>query len=149
MFSFLATVILSLIFLESGLPSNQLSQEESSQTVEMVFKGSGPQSTKAFTVEDGWTIHWESDSPSFKLLVHGTAQRPYSGPINERDKVVQWFESVQPIVLANSTESTGQAVHPFGGTFYLKVLAEGSWILHLRTVKDTKDYLDVPYTAAP
>ncbi len=69
--------------------------------------------------------------------------------MNEREKVVRWFEVLEPIVLANTTKKQGTAFHPLGGTFYLKIMANGPWSIHLKTIKDTKDYLDVPYTGAP
>ena len=117
--------------------------------VEMTFIGTGSEETEPFTVADGWKIQWETKSPSFKLSAHGTAQRPYIGSTNEREKILQWFESVQPIVLANTNDSKGIAFHPFGGTFYLKIVANGPWSIYLKTIPDTKDYLDVPYTGAP
>ncbi len=132
-----------------GLAADNQSEPPPSPPVEMTFQGSGTHTTELFTVQDGWKITWETESPTFKLLAHGSANRPYSSPQSERDKVLQWFETVQPIVLANSTEPKGQTFHPYGGTFYLKILAKGPWILRLITVKDTKDYLDVPYTGAP
>lgn len=149
MLQFLVAFILTWIFLGAGLASDSYAQDETASSVELVFRGSGTHTTKLFTVEGGWEIQWETESSSFKLLAHGTVSRPYTGPTNERDKVLQWFEAVKPIVLANTTESKGHAFHPFGGTFYLKILAKGPWVLHLTAVKDTKDYLDVPYTGAP
>ena len=149
MLRFLLAFFLTWIFLGVSHASDSHAQDETPSSVELVFRGSGAHTTKLFTVEDGWEIKWETESPSFKLLAHGTASRPYTGPTNEREKVLQWFEAVKPIVLANTTESMGHAFHPFGGTFYLKILAKGSWVLHLTAVKDTKDYLDVPYTGAP
>jgi hypothetical protein len=56
---------------------------------------------------------------------------------------------MHPIVLANTTKTTGTAEHPFGGTFYLKIVADRPWRIDLKTIPDTKDYLDVPYTGAP
>ncbi len=117
--------------------------------IEMTFSGTGGKETEPFTLKDGWKIQWETESPTFKLSAHGTAQRPYVGSTNEREKILQWFESVQPIVLANTTESKGTAFHPFGGTFSLKIVADGPWSIYLKTIPDTKDYLDVPYTGAP
>ncbi|MDH5563749.1 MAG: hypothetical protein OEY91_09040 [Nitrospirota bacterium] len=117
--------------------------------LEMAFSGTGPQKTKMFTVKDGWELRWETESPTFKLSAHGSARRPYIGPTNERDEVLRWFEVLEPIVLANTTKQQGTAFHPLGGTFYLKIVANGPWSIHLKTIKDTKDYLDVPYTGAP
>ncbi len=105
--------------------------------------------TKPFTVEDGWKLQWKTESPIFKLSAHGSARRPYIGQRSEREKVLQWFEVLEPIVLANTTNQHGTAVHPLGGTFYLKIVATGPWHIVLTTFKDTKDYLDVPYTGAP
>ncbi len=116
---------------------------------EITFTGTGPEKTPQFTVEDGWKIRWETESPTFKLSAHGSARRPYVGPTNEREEVLRWFETMQPIVLANTTIRHGTAFHPLGGTFYLKIIANGPWSIHLKTIKDTKDYLDVPYTGAP
>ena len=118
-------------------------------TIEMTFSGTGEKETEPFTVKDGWKIQWETESPSFKLSAHGTAQRPYIGSTNEREKILQWFESVQPIVLANTNDAKGTAFHPFGGTFSLKIIADGPWRIYLKTMPDTKDYLNVPYTGAP
>lgn len=118
-------------------------------SVEMVFAGIGSEKTELFTVEHGWKIHWETESPQFKLSAHGTAQRPYIGPTNERDAVLQWFETIQPIVLANTNDPHGTAVHPLGGTYYFTIIASGPWSITLKTFRDTKDYLDVPYTGAP
>jgi hypothetical protein len=117
--------------------------------LEMRFTGTGSGETGRFTVEDGWKIRWETESSSFKLSAHGSARRPYVGPANEREDVLRYFETMHPIVLANTTETTGTAVHPFGGTFYLKIVADGPWRIDLKTIPDTKDYLDVPYTGAP
>ncbi len=116
---------------------------------EMTFTGTGPTKTQRFTVNDGWKIQWETESPTFKLSAHGSARRPYNGPTNEREEILRWFEVLEPIILANSTKHQGKAVHPLGGTFYLKIVATGPWRVHLKTFKDTKDYLDVPYTGAP
>ena len=149
MLRFLLALFLIWNFSGVSLASESPLHDETPSSVELVFRGSGTHTTNLFTVEDGWKISWETDSPSFKLTAHGTAQRPYTGPTNDREKVLQWLETVQPIVLADTTEPKGHAFHPFGGKFYLKILAKGAWVLHLTTVKDTKDYLDVPYTAAP
>ncbi len=129
--------------------AQETTKHTNTTNVEMTFSGTGIKETKPFTVKDGWKIEWETESPPFKLSAHGTAQRPYIGSTNEREKILQWFESVQPIVLANTTDSKGTAYHPLGGTFYLKILADGPWRIHLKTIPDTKDYLDVPYTGAP
>ena len=118
-------------------------------TLKMTFTGTGPKKTELFTVEDGWKIEWETESPIFKLSAHGSARRPYVSPTNEREEVLRWFEVLEPIVLANTTNQHGTAIHPLGGTFYLKIVATGSWHIQLKTFKDTKDYLDVPYTGAP
>ena len=122
---------------------------ETASVIEMTFTGTGPEKTQLFTVEDGWKIQWETESPTFKLSAHGSARRPYVGPTNEREEILRWFEVLEPIVLANTTNQQGTAVHPLGGTFYLKIVATGPWRIRLETIKDTKDYLDVPYTGAP
>lgn len=116
---------------------------------EMTFTGTGPEKTRAFTVEDSWKILWETEPPTFKLSTHGSARRPYVGPTNEREEILRWLETMHPLVLANTTKTTGTAVHPFGRTFYLKILADGPWRIDLKTIPDTKDYLDVPYTGTP
>lgn len=122
---------------------------EEFSVLELTFTGTGTKKTRYFTVKDGWKIQWQTESPTFKLSAHGSAQRPYVGPTNEREKILRWFEVLEPIVLANTTNTHGSAVHPLGGTFYLKIVANGPWSIHLKTVKDTKNYLDVPYTGAP
>ena len=120
-----------------------------SSALEMTFTGTGTEKTQVFTVKDGWKISWETESRTFKLSAHGSARRPYDGPTNEREEILRRFEAIRPIVLANTTEREGTAFHPLGGTFYLQIVANGPWRIHLKTIKDTKDYLDVPYTGAP
>ena len=122
---------------------------EKASVLELTFTGTGSHKTQLFTVEDGWKIQWQTESPTFKLSAHGSARRPYVGPTNERDEILRWFEVLEPIVLANTTKQQGTAFHPLGGTFYLKIVANGPWSIHLKTIKDTKNYLDVPYTGAP
>ena len=140
-------LLLAFNFLEMSRAATK--NPEKASVYEMTFTGTGPEKTQLFTVEDGWKLQWETESPTFKLSAHGSARRPYVGPANEREKVLRWFETMHPIVLANTTNPTGTAVHPFGGTFYLKIVAEGPWRIYLKTIPDTKDYLDVPYTGAP
>ena len=135
--------------LDISIAAQETTDHTNTQNIEMTFSGTGSEETEAFIVKDGWKIQWETESPSFKLSAHGTAQRPYIGQTNEREEVLRWFESVQPIVLANTTDSKGTAFHPFGGTFFLKIVANGPWSIYLKTIPDTKDYLDVPYTGAP
>ncbi len=146
-------IIIGLMLLPNIFDLNSAAAErknpEKPFTLEMTFTGSGPGETKVFTVADGWKIQWKTDSPSFKLSAHGSARRPYVGPTSERDAILRQFETVHPIVLANTTKTNGTAVHPLGGTFYFTILADGPWSIHLTTIKDTKDYLDVPYTGAP
>ena len=134
---------------ELSYPATSNENHETTSTLEMTFTGTGTKTTRHFTVEDGWKLRWETDSPTFKLSAHGSARRPYSGPMTKREEVLRFFESMQPIVLANTNNPTGNAEHSFGGTFYLQIVASGEWSIHLKTVKDTKDYLDVPYTGAP
>ena len=93
---------------------------EKASDFEMTFTGIGPKKTEFFTVEDGWKIWWETESPAFKLSAHGSAQRPYNAPTSKRDNVLRWFEILEPIVLANTTETTGTAVHPLGEPFTSK-----------------------------
>ena len=140
-------LFLAFNFLEMSRAATE--NTEKASVFEMTFTGTGPGETGKFTVEDGWKIRWETESSSFKLSAHGSARRPYVGPANEREEVLRWFETMHPIVLANTTETTGTAVHPLGGTFYFKIVANGPWSINLKTFKDTKDYLDVPYTGAP
>ena len=146
-----AFIIMLLLLAFNSLEMSRAATEipEKASVFEMTFIGTGPEKTQLFTVEDGWEIRWETESSSFKLSAHGSARRPYVGPTNEREEVLRWFETMQPIVLANTTKTNGTAVHPLGGTFYLKIVANGPWSIHLKTIKDTKDYLDVPYTGAP
>ena len=148
---FFIVMVLATVFNDSDASSaaKETTEDIKIPKVELAFSGIGLQETEPFTVTDGWKIQWETESPSFKLSAHGTAQRPYIGSTNEREKILQWFESVQPIVLANTNDSKGEAFHPFGGTFYLKIVADGPWRIYLKTKPDTKDYLDVPYTGAP
>ncbi len=134
---------------DMSIAAQKTADHTSTHNIEMTFSGTGSEATEPFMVKDGWKIQWETESPSFKLSAHGTAQRPYIGQTNEREQVLRWFESVQPIVLANTTDSKGTAFHPFGGTFFLKIVANGPWSIYLKTIPDTKDYLDVPYTGAP
>ncbi len=136
-------------YLEMSNAAQETTEQTETANIEMTFSGRGSEETEPFTVKDGWKIQWETESPSFKLSAHGSAQRPYVGSTNEREKILQWFESVQPIVLANTSDSKGTAFHPFGGTFFLKIVADGQWSIYLKTIPDTKDYLDVPYTGAP
>ena len=138
---------LAFNFLEMSRAATE--NPEKPSVLEMTFTGTGSEETERFTVEDGWKIQWETESSTFKLSAHGSARRPYVGPTNEREEVLRWFETQQPIVLANTTKRHGTAIHPLGGTFYLKIVANGPWSIHLKTFKDTKDYLDVPYTGAP
>ena len=144
-------ILLILLLAPNFLEMSRAATEnpEKASVFEMTFTGIGPKKTQFFTVEDGWKIWWETESPTFKLSAHGSAQRPYNGPTSKRDNVLRWFEILEPIVLVNTTETTGTAVHPFGGTFYLKIVADGPWRIDLKTIPDTKDYLDVPYTGAP
>lgn len=134
---------------DMSIAAQETTDHTNTHNIEMTFSGTGSEETKVFMVKDGWKIQWETESPSFKLSAHGSAQRPYVGTTNEREKILQWFESVQPIVLANTSDSKGTAFHPFGGTFFLKIVANGPWNIYLKTIPDTKDYLDVPYTGAP
>ena len=145
-----AFIIMLLLLAFNSLEMNRAATEipEKASVFEMTFTGTGPEKTQQFTVEDGWKIRWETESPTFKLSTHGSARKPYVGPTNEREEVLRWFETIQPIVLANTTNRHGTAIHPLGGTFYLKIVVNGPWSIHLKTIKDTKDYLDVPYTGA-
>ena len=146
-----AFIIMLLLLAFNSLEMSRAATEipEKASAFEMTFTGTGPEKTQQFTVEDGWKIRWETESPTFKLSAHGSARRPYIGQTNEREEVLRWFETIQPIVLANTTDRHGTAIHPLGGTFYFKIIANGPWNIHLETIKDTKDYLDVPYTGAP
>ncbi len=142
-------MILCLIFNSLDTIRAAPKNPEKTSVLELTFTGTGPEKTEPFTVDDGWEIRWETESSSFKLSAHGSAKRLYVAPTNEREEALRWFETKQPIVLANSTNKHGTAIHPLGGTFYLQIVANGQWSIHLQTIKDTKDYLDVPYTGAP
>jgi hypothetical protein len=147
----IAFLIIIVLLTFNSLEMSRAATEnpENVSVVELTFTGTGSGKTQLFTVEDGWKIQWETESPTFKLSAHGSARRPYAGPTNEREEILRWFEVLEPIVLANTTNQHGKAVHPLGGTFYLKIVATGAWRIRLKTFKDTKDYLDVPYTGAP
>ena len=112
------------------------------------FSGNEPATTDTFTLEDGWEVTWKTESDSFQLSAYGVANL-YEGVLSETEQVLRSFEVFEPIILANSADSSGTAFHPLGGTFYLKIVASGPWTVHLKPVKRTKDYLDVPYTGAP
>ena len=146
-------IIMNLFLLFISVEWSQAATEDKiskpSPALEMEFSGTGSMTTRTFMVEDGWKIRWETESPTFKLSAHGSAKRPYVGQTNERDESLRWFETRQPIVLANTTDQHGTAVHPLGGTFYFTIVAGGPWRIDLKTFKDTKDYLDVPYTGGP
>ena len=142
-------LILSLTLFSLEMSEAATEITENASVVELTFTGTGPETTRLFTVEDGWKIQWETESPTFKLSAHGSARRPYVSSSNEREKILRLFEATQPIVLANTTNPKGTAIHPLGGTFYFTVIAKGPWRIDLKTFRDTKDYLDVPYTGAP
>ncbi len=142
-------LLLTLNFMEWGHAETKKKISEPTPEVELTFTGTGSKKTQPFTVQDGWKIEWVTESPTFKLSAHGSALRPYVSPTNKREEVLRQFEAIQPIVLANTSDSKGRAVHPLGGTFYFTVIAKGPWRIDLKTFKDTKDYLDVPYTGAP
>ncbi len=113
------------------------------------FQGTASTTTESFTIHGGWEVIWETESKFFQLSASGVTEAGYSGVMTEQEKILRSFETFEPIVLANSTEPKGKAFHPVGGTFSLKVVASGPWTIHLKAVKRTKDYLDVPYTGAP
>ena len=142
-------LLLAFNSIDMSKAATEQKNPEKASVLELTFTGTGSQKTQLFTVKDGWELRWKTESPTFKLSAHGSARRPYVGPTNERDEVLRWFEVLEPIVLANTTTQQGTAFHPLGGTFYLKIVANGPWSIHLKTIKDTKDYLDVPYTGAP
>jgi len=142
-------LLLAFNSIDMSKAATEKENPEKASVLELTFTGTGSHKTQLFTVEDGWKIQWQTESPTFKLSAHGSARRPYVGPTNERDEILRWFEVLEPIVLANTTKQQGTAFHPLGGTFYLKIVANGPWSIHLKTIKDTKNYLDVPYTGAP
>ena len=143
-------VILSFIL---GALFPQASSAENSTAAtpfERYFKGTDSATTESFTVEDGWEVIWETESTYFQLSAYGVNDPLYKkGTMTEQEQIVRSFEIYQPIILANSSHSSGKASHALGGTFYLKVKASGRWTIHLKAIKPTKDYLDVPYTGAP
>ncbi len=116
---------------------------------ELQFYGTDSTTTAPFTIEGGWEVLWTTESKNFQLSAYGVTEAGYRGIMSEQEQILRSFETFQPIVLADSTEATGKAFHRVGGTFYLKVVTSGPWTIHLKSVKRTKDYLDVPYTGAP
>ena len=133
-----ACIIMLLLLAFNSLEMSRAATEipEKASVFEMTFTGTGPEKTQQFTVENGWKIRWETESPTFKLSAHGSARRPYVGPTNEREEVLRWFKTIQPIVLANTTNRHGTAIHPLGETFHLKIVVNGPWSIHLKTIKD-------------
>lgn len=118
--------------------------------VEYHFKGDVSAKTEPFTVEDGWEVYWKTESKFFQLAAFGVNDPLYKeGTMMEQEQIVRSFEVYQPRILANSSKPSGTASHPLGGTFYLRIKASGPWTIHVKAVKRTKDYLDVPYTGAP
>jgi hypothetical protein len=142
-------LILLLTFNCLDLCEAKTANPKKDSVFEITFTGTGPTQTRPFSVKDGWEIRWETESPTFKLSAHGSSQRPYVGQKNEREEVLRWFETMHAMVLADTTDSNGTAMHPLGGTFYFKIIASGPWRIHLKTIIDRKDYLDVPNTGAP
>jgi hypothetical protein len=121
----------------------------STSTQEFHFSGNESTATESFTVEDGWEVHWKTEGASFQLSAFGVVTPLYEGSMTETEQIRRSFEVYQPIILADSSKTSGTAFHRRGGTFYLHVITSGPWNIHIITVKTTKDYLDVPYTGAP
>ena len=134
-----------------GIHSSESFAETSHHTtaLELQFHGTNSSRTELFTIAGGWEVSWETDSKPFQLSAYGVTEAGYRGIMSEQEQILRSFETFQPIILANSTELKGTAFHRVGGTFYLKVVSSGSWTIHLKAVKRTRDYLDVPYTGAP
>ena len=150
-FSPISFILLHLLII-FGTSTSSFSRETSQatgHTMQLHFSGMGSTETEQFTIEGGWEVLWETESESFQLSAYGVTDPGYRGVMTEQEQILRSFETFQPIVLANSTESKGKAFHRVGGVFYLKIVTTGSWTIHLRSVKRTKDYLDVPYTGAP
>ena len=152
-FQYLSLGLSSLIVLSLLLGMNATTLggtvSEDPPELEMMFSGVGSQRTKPVTLDYGWEVEWETTAPPFKLSAYGVTETGYEGTITEQEQILRSFETYQPLVLANSMKFKGKAFHRVGGTFYFKIVTSGSWTLHLKIVKPTKDYLDVPYTAAP
>ncbi|MGB0908789.1 MAG: hypothetical protein ACPGYT_00360 [Nitrospirales bacterium] len=144
--------ILLHILVIFGTCSSSFSEETTQATLPIEglhFTGMGSTETEHFSVEGGWEVIWETTSESFQLSAYGVTEPGYRGVMTEQEQILRSFETFQPIVLANSTALKGKAFHRVGGTFYLKIVSTDSWMIHLRPVKRTKNYLDVPYTGAP
>ena len=142
-------LLLTLILFGTNSPTFSAETSKTTSSLELHFNGIESSTTKPFTVEGGWEVTWETESKLFQLSAYGVTETGYSGAMTEQEQIIRSFETFQPIVLANSTEAKGNAFHRVGGTFYLKIRASGRWTIHLKAIKLTKDYLDVPYTGAP
>lgn len=121
----------------------------STSTQEFHFSGKESAATESFTVEDGWEVQWQTEGTSFQLSAFGVVAPLYEGSMTETEQIRRSFEVYQPIILADSSKTSGTAFHRRGGTFYLHVITSGPWTIHIITVRPSKDYLDVPYTGAP
>jgi hypothetical protein len=93
------TMVLCLMFMsvEWSKAATEVKISEPSSALEMTFSGTGSKKTRLFTVEDGWKIVWETESPTFKLSAHGSARRPYVGPTNEREEAQDGLKQGTPL----------------------------------------------------
>lgn len=75
------------------------------------FRGSGDRITEAFSVREGWSIHWENTGDRFAFAISG-----------DRDlgTVVEQEEPASGV-----TSPVG------GGTFRLEITAEGPWSVRI------------------
>ena len=144
-----ALFITLLITIPFNYPAGRAETDPPPVKGEFRFNGVESTTTASFTVEDGWEVHWQTEGSSFQLSAYGVIAPLYEGQMIHPEQIIRSFEIYQPILLANSSEPSGTASHRRGGTFYLNVTASGPWTIRIKTVKPTKDYLDVPYTGAP
>lgn len=87
----------------------------STDTVLQEFSGSGIQTTRPFTVPDGWEIQWDSTGDLLQIYVYKSDG------------------SLDGIAANQMGSGTGSAYQPKGGSFYLTMNAVGNW--KVRVVK--------------
>ncbi len=84
-----------------------------SETTVKEFTGSGAQTTRPFTVYDGWEIRWDASGDVFQIYVY-TGGGDLSG------------------VAANQMGTgSGAAFQPNGGSYYLQMNAIGNWTVRV------------------